>query len=438
MNIVKERSHPYFLGTPADSLYSSTTLTITSGLKASINEDWMLSKYNTYMAKRATTAAGPMGYIGWERINGTSGHRNRFNPVFHTRHRGMNIPFGALFKGSIPSANWAHRCFYRLGSPVLVDATTLLRVPKDIDAMRSRAWANMQPEFGSGFSTLNFLFELKDFKDIAHTFYHLRGHFGKLFDALQGYYPRIKYGKIKSFDPTLSVSGATLAYNLMLAPLLRDFANIHDAFQQSVKEAQEAFQKLGLSDQSSHYREVEVFEDTRTQPSSGDYFWLRNGVYYRTEFNATLQYKYDYKMRNSFDAFCKYWGLSGSYEAMWNMMPFSFLVDYVVKIGKAIRAAERDMNVHVNPVWYGESIKTIHARGSFFANHDRFPFLVYNGNVLTSADNFNDKQICGSTGLAYWRYPSTPFKGVVFPKFARGLTNTQLANVLSLSRLAFK
>lgn len=435
----RSRVLPCYYGQPNSDLYSGITLSYTYPNYDRITSKDVEANY-AYYSLRGTYHAGSAVTSGYEHIvDADLSRRDAFNRCYHTKSMSRNLPFALQLKHStyvnrgviIPFKRFIMANYY-------VDPPKLMLEAVSTDQFRSRAYASMQPRFAGKVSLINTLFELKDFRDIAK---HLLKNMSSL-DALMGLTggaaqrraKRSGFPKIK--DPTAIAAEIGLAYNFAVVPTLKDISGILSQMQAIVSAKQLEFQQRGLEVCTSHYSEYTIHEDTRAVPTSGDYFWFKSGKLVKTKSTATLQYKYDYLVRSPAEAFRKYWGLTGNLEAFWNMIPFSFLLDYVLRIGQAIHFAERDVNVSMHLHKYGESYKTTIAYGSWFnCPHSRFDRAIVNGSLIDTSQPY-DTQIMGQSASAYLRYPATPFRGLIVPRL-KSPSDLQIFNIAALARCMF-
>lgn len=211
-------------------------------------------------------------------------------------------------------------------------------------------------------------------------------------------------------------------------------------FQQAniiVREAQQQFFESGSNFQKSHYSEELNRIDSRSIAKNNQ-GWYGSGYLETTTFTATLRYKYDYSMRDTIDAWMKYWGFCGSFEAFWNMIPFSFLADYFVQIGNSIHAMEHDPRVTLGDYEYGESLKTTLTQGLSTVSGPLLFTLVLDGNVYMKArgDRVGDRLLAGTEGTIYTRLPRTPYYGPATPRLKLPSTRQSL-NICALLRCLF-
>lgn len=306
----------------------------------------------------------------------------------------------------------------------------------DFLTARARAWHSMQPRFEGAVSMLNFLFEMKDFKDVSKALVNLRlsiYNISKRLDKKVSKWDRTGQIRTWAFDPTLPAAEALLVNNFAVQPLIRDVADIMLQASLIVAEVQKQFLEDGLSFQKTHFSETIVHDEQLVNPGYGLYpYYLRKGRVWKTRFTAHLYYKYSYRMRSAYEAFMRYWGLSGSFEALWNAMPFSFLADYFVQIGKSLHYMERDGNVDLTEWYYGESYKTTITVGTYIIDTPFLRSLIIDGEAVDlskSPLNF----VSGWKGVLYDRKLTEPVKIMAIPKLKLP-SGSQSLNMLALAR----
>lgn len=356
--------------------------------------------------------------VGWERISGSTGSRQTYNPVCHTKLQGINRAYLYYTRAFNVSRLWHNGSYWRDSFPsTLIDIplSTLYKKhqsrPADL-TVRARAWHNMQPRFESDVKLLNTLFELKDFR-YATTQLLRSGLKGSLLEDAQ----RAVNKLLRDVRTDLSrpAAGAWLTYHLAYLPTVKDATAILNQINNTVRDEQRKFAEEGESLQTSHYSENLGLEQSGVV-GTRNYYWVTIGTVSQSIFTATLQYTYNYKMRDTVDAWRRYWGLNSSFEAFWNMIPFSFVADYFVGIGRSIRAMEHDPNVDLTSYVYGESIKTTLATGRYINSDTRDMVTCVGGRVRRDAANFG-LLLAGYEGTHYERIRTVPYYGPALPSF---------------------
>jgi hypothetical protein len=291
----------------------------------------------------------------------------------------------------------------------------------------------MQPRFEGEISMLNFLYELKDFKDIMK--HAAKFDYRAISDNLRKLKSNFLRQKRKGlngapFDPSLPAANIRLVYEYAIKPTLSDVSTILNQLGIIVREAQQEFQLAGEESQKSHYSEEIIHTNSvvRKAASYGE------GNLNSSRFTATLSYKYDYAMRSDIDAFMTYWGLSGTWEAFWNAIPFSFLADYFCKIGKAVHMMERDRNVSLTTDQYCESVLNDSSYGVFtFADSTvKEQAWVINGKYR-NGPLATPVFISGLRSTIFHRVLTHPNKGTATPRFSVPTWGQKL-NMLALAR----
>jgi len=198
--------------------------------------------------------------------------------------------------------------------------------------------------------------------------------------------------------------------------LLSDLSAIHAQLATLVREKQEEFQALGSESQSTHYSELLGSEETGMTRGTKTYkIFGFNGGYHSTMYTATMHYNYAYDMRDTIDAFVRYWGLNLTAERFWNAIPFSFIVDYFIKIGDSLHAMSLDPNVELHMTDYAESLLTKVSYGTHLLPYDYWKALVLDDEYRTEFPT-HPELVSGVQGSLYDRLITTPNHGPALPK----------------------
>lgn len=332
--------------------------------------------------------------------------------------------------------------------------TSAVQMAEASEFVRARAWASILPRFESDFKALNFLFELKDFKDVSKLFASTKLRelkYNKTASnqadiSLTSRKIAQRYGLekgtplscAKAFDGGVdSIAETILLGSFAIVPLLKDLAAMRAALATEYLLALDKFTEAGLMPNTRHYSEVLV--DDTVVTSTNDIYGYKRYMGTRTMYTASLEYQYKYNLTDNLLAFRKYWGLTGSASEFWEGLPFSFLIDYVFNVSKALKMADRDKYLDLSVLQYCESHKTIfgdyHAFGSSTSN---FPsgFIV---------DGHHGKYTAKS--------PSPPYAGILSSRYTRKLTDPnrhgitlpqwrtpslgQLVNAAAIAKLLF-
>lgn len=370
-------------------------------------------------------------YDGYEMIKSTEYKRPVFNNCVHRVEKNTNVAYTTAFASyaGSPWTRWVH--YTRSTNPDLSPFfTNTFKVEEySVFNASARAWWSMQPSFEGTVSVINTLFELKDFKDIVKFMFVRKGKTKNLFDALRH---KARHG---SPDPTRIAANLVLINNLAIQPTIKDAKSLIAQAQYIVQEVQEEFGVLGKSRQKSHYsEELDYQEWNITPPSVGS---SRQTMTRKTvKFTATLEYKYNYTPRGAYEAFIKYWGLRGTPEAIWNFLPFSFVVDYFTAIGKSLNMMEVDRNVELLPIQYCESLLHHYQGGTFFVGLPTTSRGFYNAREeFVSGYPQRPLYLCGREGTHFERIVKRPNKSLAVPRWKNfRFSKTAQWNMLALIR----
>lgn len=365
-------------------------------------------------------------YAGTEIFDSSLNRKPAFNNCRHYKDRLVNLPYAYLIQQFNSSYAGYYQAFLRetdfSSSPQVLSSADFGMY----DGASRRGWWEMKPRFEGEVQMLNFLFELKDFKDIAKAMLKFKGlseikdrlsHLRNAFYRIPRVMGRATATTADVLRSTKAIAGTStkaaaelrLAYSFALMPLIRDLGDILFQAGQIVREVQLQFKEQGEELNVRHYSETDVVKDTLVTGINNNY-WKATGIHEKRVFTATLEYGYNYTMREQSDAFLRYWGLQLTPEAIWNALPFSFLVDYVFSVGNAIHSMSVDPNVKLMPSQYCESILSKYSCGITAAGDSRANLLI-NGLTASRGDI-----ICGHTGSFYQRRVCAPNKGMATPR----------------------
>ena len=414
---------PFNLGFRNDLLYCGTSsrapiATIEDRFPTEDSKE----RFHFGQAAISNITASVSGYIGKGMIDSEKG-RSKFNRCLHTSYQGVSLGYGYWCKDYWDNPSHGNYSGFRKATISGYPVTEVKHLSLDASQAASRAWWTMQPRFEGQISMINFLYELKDVKELLGQAYNLLRGLKNLRKIMS------KVSKNPKYDPSKPLASVYLQNEFGIKPLIRDLATIIGQLGEKVQAAQEEFQALGRTEGglTSHYSEI-LASNNNFQIGTKNNYIYGYGIETKTRFTATLRYNYDYKLRSDFDAFMKYWGLFGSAEAVWEAIPFSFLVDYFIKIGKAIHAMEVDPNVKLFDIKYCESIKTTKTDGTHLRPDSRV-IAYYIDGYKTSGG-----LVAGYRGTTYYRYPTVPNKGLYVPRLSSSVTDKQATNIAAVLR----
>jgi hypothetical protein len=327
-------------------------------------------------------------------------------------------------------------------TPVVADfeATHWGNYGKVGSGLRAEAYWTMRPKFEGEVSMLNFLFELKDFRDISNLLVASKKNplweLMTLDTTIKGLYKALKKDKLST--PTKRLAEAHLINSFAIVPLISDLKAIFSQLHGMIDEAQAKFAKNGEGTTRHFSAQLDPVASPVKIPDSqaGYEYWI--GDKYSSKFTATASMKYKYRLKDGFDKQAAYWGLGLTAEALWNALPFSFLVDYFLSVGKALKCMRTDKDVSEYTInEYQESVLTTLQRGRFIANGPT-PSNEYCAGLCVDDQYIpytsqEPQFIDGWSVSCYTRSVRMPYAGPVLPKF-RVPKGSQLINMAALAR----
>lgn len=219
---------------------------------------------------------------------------------------------------------------------------------RDIDALRVAL-----PSMTEGVSLINFLIELKDFRRLAESF---RKREGTFFETLfTGSSTRQSAYKKSPLATLKKASGTFLTYKFALAPFVSDALKLWDGLSTVEKRLGEIRRRAGQP-QTRHvswpigpdvYDADWVYQGVVVAaPNFSIHSWKKTRSLTIPVYRATVRYTYRYpdisnaqaKVRGILDTL----GVRPDPSIIWNAIPFTFLVDWVVNVGGFLRRFSTD------------------------------------------------------------------------------------------------
>jgi hypothetical protein len=216
----------------------------------------------------------------------------------------------------------------------------------DDEGLAGVAFQQLLPGIRPGTSLLNSIFELKDLKTIPHTYARLT----KAFDQLEIFLGKklkslSKYGTRETLRQLLGGSAdVNLQTKFNVLPMLRDIAAVDHTIEavkgqlkQLTAEARRPLTKHFGATLSSFNDTHEVVLGTSGASYPSSLTFERIVKYDVRRFQATLEFHYELVDTDAVDLYrhglADYLGLQLSPQVIWNAIPFSFVVDWVLGIG---------------------------------------------------------------------------------------------------------
>jgi len=435
----KSRDLPFDMGANGGGYYA-TTNGYNSVVSPELHSYWLdlPARYLEGVSLINNYATQP-SWFGNQSFSSTERQRPLFNSCLNIKAQGKMYPVTYTME-STRANSYNAGMLYQYG----VSGSYLNAIPfqpdwNDADGASRRAWWSMQPRFEGEFQALNFIYELKDFKDIAKhlskfSIKNVRANLVSVKRKLDWAARRLASGNAPKQAYEL-VKGATgvaaevvLTKNFAVDPTVRDVVTLHGQLAQLVQQVQQEFFDRGKDVQSSHYTEI-LSETQSLVPGTRNNYWKGVGTVQVVKFTATMQYLYDYKVRDWIDALKRYYGLNVNAEVVWNALPFTFLVDYFLKVGQAIGYMQTDPNVSLRQVQYCESLLSTASSGTHYLGGTGDSCALINGTAASSG-----RLITGYEGTWYQRIVKNPNKGAALPRFSLPSTK-QIGNIAALLRV---
>lgn len=309
-------------------------------------------------------------------ITSHSGVDGRFRPVFHSKASYLanpltNLPQYLYGETTFTSPSDEKRS-YILGLAEEVHARRYDRFRAACDSvdvsLASLPWntlgatalSTMLPTFHSQNSLVNFILELKDFKSVAK--YIWTDKISKKLGILQA------LTGIRKSDKTLKqLSKLYLSYSFGWRPLFSDLVSFLQTVTGFVTRYKELVQRAGRPQQSywgtwvagsDSLESVYYTNGTGDGPTDGWIGYNRGRFRLRCireasqgiRFHATVRYRYAIppellEAGGKAKAWLDVLGVSGNPAILWNAIPFSFIVDWVVNVSKYLDRLRVD-NIH--------------------------------------------------------------------------------------------
>lgn len=425
--VTREQDLSRDLGIPDDLLVYGYSGTTRPGYPEYVESGDYVNAFRQFFKgmglRNQTMGSPPPSYLGNQIFSSTTRPVPEYNYCRNQKLKLVCHPYGYWANDYRGGVTQGYIPYTRMQLPI---GTAVPTAPAQIDWSESdfasnRAWWTMQPRFEGDFQALNFLFELKDFKNIAKGISALRP--GEITNSLKRAKSMINKArraveKGNTLSKTLetaragsrAAAEAILIKHFAIDPTIRDLTTLHAQLNNLVSDVQHRFRDKGLTENSRHYSET-ISEFDETVIGAKGYYWRASGTRVTDVFTATMSHSYTYKMRNHVDALKRYYGAELNAEVAWNAMPFTFLIDYFVKIGDAISAMRKDPNVMLTIHRYCES-RLVTKRVGFSMVAD--PKL--SACIINCREGRHGQLFTGYEGTLYERRVVPPRKGVALPR----------------------
>lgn len=408
-------------------------------------EEILKRDYAIGLADRNTTyGVNPYWPLGSEAISYQTGPRQVMRNCSHLKLQMVQYP--------VTSYNLARgaQCMYgykrwSLVKPFWKDAlSAALSAEAALPGFESqqfsaRAFWSMRPKFKSEASLINTIFELKDFKDVfpslAKNWRQIQKSSNQgVLKTLKKVGSSVRATPLSAVPSILSkvAASAVLTWNLAVKPTIQDAMTIHATAQQDIYKLAKEFNELGEEGARSHYSERENVGRTMTRRTNYDTFIADGSTvdYKRTATAIFYQRLLWEKLEN---AYPRWWGLEIGADEVWNMLPLSFVLDYIFTVGKSLEFMDRDDRVEAHVVQYCESIKIVASMGTYVIHDSLVPALAIDGVVQPINGNGKPLLVSGTQASVYRRKVMDPYNGPALPRI-KVPSASQGINMLALAR----
>jgi len=333
-----------------------------------------------------TVPVGPLHYISrgfqslYEIKSEDSGSRYTWNPFAHFKSERWENPYIARVRLDTAISEWGwpwdrHKWWWRVTFPQLdawrsdtfgppdspffglpamysiVGSEVVIPPPAELSSLLDDAARHLLPKMKNNVSIINSIYELKDFRRYAQRMSQLRqiSNQGKLKPAIKRLRKRL--GRIPSLRDLARVpSGLWLEYNFNLAQLYSDSMGFVKALQTVDRRVARLFAQAGQRRTRHHqvslYGGQNLYEDGDPMPvnlssevGNVGYATSHRVVEYEpVTFHVEMQYTYEYsdfqKRHKNLLGLLDALGINNNAGIIWNALPWTFVVDWVINVSK--------------------------------------------------------------------------------------------------------
>ena len=316
---------------------------------ASYDTYWYHSE--DYGERIASEGWGHHEYIGLEELIryyvGTD--RSTYRPCHHTKFE--FTPGNTAWQVSFVEPGHDGQTGIPPVLPTDIDAISSAGGIHDIDrdAFCSRAVQAMTPSMSSGFSGANFLWEISEVANIGQSV-------ADIFKLLMS-------SKKKPKNLLDAVSDGSLFYNFGIKTLIQDCKDLFEGLT-TLDERLSNLQKEAGRPQLRHYTEkFDVDASEVITPAPGGLHKLCKAPY-EAVYTATMQFSYTLpdltRQRRYLRALLDTLGLKLNAEEVWNVIPFSFVVDWFIPVSDWLSQFSSDYlkpNLHIGGFGYSRKVE---------------------------------------------------------------------------------
>jgi hypothetical protein len=201
-------------------------------------------------------------------------------------------------------------------NPVIPGALSVLSLPIDV---LNRGWWKTRPKVDSEISMQNFAVEMPELKELPFAVKKVGDGLCHLAEKSKNLPKRLRR----------PVAGLALLYSFALAPLYGDLSTLYNLMG-SIDKSYGKFVRRGKKVEAYHYSEDGPNNVSGVKmATTGLGKIVKDDI---TRFHASYWCTYRYT-GNPGDYLVDVLGITPSLESLWNALPFSFVADYVCRIG---------------------------------------------------------------------------------------------------------
>lgn len=222
---------------------------------------------------------------------------------------------------------------------------------------RAKAYADLIPKLENK-GGLNLLNTVLEFRDV-----------GKLYETCRRTIPAVanvareivrREGKSAFKRSSKTAADLTLSYDFGLRPLVRDAAVINLLYGEIAAHVAK-LQQRGLVAAVHHAGPYYTRPTSSTTTEIAAYV----RTYRTTRYSAQAELTYSFPNFNMSDAIVEYLGLNLTADRMWDVIPFSFVVDWFYNIGDSLQSLDRAGRAVPRVSQFSETIESVICRASF-------------------------------------------------------------------------
>lgn len=302
-----------------------------------------------------------------------------FKDVTHTKTTQV-IPEVELVNIGFPSNRWSNA--WAVARVWTFESAPALPTLDGVDgaSLATRALRQMMPSMNEGTSLVNFVLELKD---LRREFTKWKKRYLKTSDTITRFGSRKGAARKKKYEPKESLSktlsGEYLSYMFGWAPFISDLKGMYDGLkkfksrlawfrQNAGKVLKRQYRRIlpGYSDyEDSHTFWMGGYCSSIPNNSSYPFTWRRKVEWFEgPQYSATLIYRYTIPEMSEAEmkvkGFLDMLGVRLDPSIIWNAIPFSFLIDWVVDVSSWLRSFSVDnLGIKTEILDFCHSLKSV-------------------------------------------------------------------------------